>query len=135
MLARQLQGLRRVTLSPLAVRNASQISSNSEGSLSLMQHSPMCPMSSSFSFSAAQLWQIQALRSSSARHPLSVTMTACTEPLVPSLGAALSTLAQVPSDLAIWLSSTMKKRRMKMNKHKLKKRRKMSRMNTKGSRS
>ena len=35
---------------------------------------------------------------------------------------------------AIWLSSTMKKRRMKMNKHKLKKRRKLLRMNTKQSR-
>jgi Mitochondrial domain of unknown function (DUF1713) len=35
---------------------------------------------------------------------------------------------------SIWLSSTMKKRRMKMNKHKLKKRRKALRMNTKASR-
>ena len=36
---------------------------------------------------------------------------------------------------AIWQSSTMKKRRMKMNKHKLKKRKKSLRMNTKISRS
>jgi Mitochondrial domain of unknown function (DUF1713) len=35
---------------------------------------------------------------------------------------------------SIWLSSTVKKRRMKMNKHKLKKRRKALRMNTKASR-
>ena len=35
---------------------------------------------------------------------------------------------------ALWLSSTMKKRAMKMNKHKLKKRRKSLRMNTKKSR-
>lgn len=38
------------------------------------------------------------------------------------------------SDSAIWQSSTMKKRRMKMNKHKLKKRRKDLKMNTKASR-
>lgn len=37
-------------------------------------------------------------------------------------------------NLAIWFSSTMKKRRTKMNKHKLKKRRKLMRMNTKVSR-
>ena len=35
---------------------------------------------------------------------------------------------------SIWLSSTVKKRRMKMNKHKLKKRRKALKMNTKASR-
>ena len=35
---------------------------------------------------------------------------------------------------SIWLSSTMKKRRMKMNKHKLKKRMKDMRANTKVSR-
>ena len=35
---------------------------------------------------------------------------------------------------AIWQSSTKKKRRMKMNKHKLKKRRKLRQMNTKSSR-
>lgn len=34
----------------------------------------------------------------------------------------------------VWLSSTMKKRRTKMNKHKLKKRRKLLRMNSKQSR-
>ena len=36
-------------------------------------------------------------------------------------------------NFALWLSSTMKKRAMKMNKHKLKKRRKALRMNTKKS--
>jgi hypothetical protein len=35
---------------------------------------------------------------------------------------------------SIFLSSTMKKRRTKMNKHKLKKRRKLLKMNTKASR-
>jgi len=35
---------------------------------------------------------------------------------------------------AVWQSSTVKKRAMKMNKHKLKKRRKLLRMNTKQSR-
>jgi len=34
----------------------------------------------------------------------------------------------------LWQSSTVKKRKMKMNKHKLKKRRKLLRMNTKVSR-
>jgi hypothetical protein len=38
------------------------------------------------------------------------------------------------NDQFIRFSSTMKKRRMKMNKHKLKKRRKLLRMNTKASR-
>ena len=38
------------------------------------------------------------------------------------------------SNSAVWQSSTVKKRAMKMNKHKLKKRRKLLRMNTKQSR-
>lgn len=38
------------------------------------------------------------------------------------------------ADSHLWLSSTVKKRRMKMNKHKLKKRRKALKMNTKQSR-
>ena len=46
-------------------------------------------------------------------------------------------IAQTPSSFSLFqrvFSSTMKKRRMKMNKHKLKKRRKALRMNTKASR-
>mmetsp|Transcript_7534 Transcript_7534/g.12663 ORF Transcript_7534/g.12663 Transcript_7534/m.12663 type:complete len:119 (-) Transcript_7534:159-515(-) len=37
-------------------------------------------------------------------------------------------------DNALWLSSTLKKRRSKMNKHKLRKRKKLMRKNTKQSR-
>ena len=47
---------------------------------------------------------------------------------------SLQTEQSVDVNEAIWLSSTVKKRRMKMNKHKLKKRKKSLKMNTKVSR-
>jgi hypothetical protein len=50
-----------------------------------------------------------------------------------SFSSSENELSILHSD-AIWLSSTVKKRRMKMNKHKLKKRKKDLRMNTKVSR-
>ena len=43
-------------------------------------------------------------------------------------------LDNLDDNSGIWYSSTMKKRRIKMNKHKLKKRRKLRRFNTKKSR-
>lgn len=50
---------------------------------------------------------------------------------VEEVGTVTNSALQEPS---IYLSSTRKKRRSKMNKHKLKKRRKLLRMNTKQSR-
>lgn len=54
--------------------------------------------------------------------------------LAESVSLSLTTNENLSTSDAIWLSSTMKKRRMKMNKHKLKKRKKSLKMNTKVSR-
>lgn len=54
--------------------------------------------------------------------------------LAESVSLSLTTNENLSASDAIWLSSTMKKRRMKMNKHKLKKRKKSLKMNTKVSR-
>jgi hypothetical protein len=62
-----------------------------------------------------------------------VTLTGCLC-LMQSLRKVLSGQLEEKSSENLWLSSTMKKRRMKMNKHKLKKRRKKLRYNTKSSR-
>lgn len=48
---------------------------------------------------------------------------------------SITLIEQSESFGSIWQSSTMKKRRMKMNKHKRRKARKLKRMNTKLSRS
>jgi Mitochondrial domain of unknown function (DUF1713) len=54
--------------------------------------------------------------------------------LAESVSLSLTTNDDSSTSDAIWLSSTMKKRRMKMNKHKLKKRKNSLKMNTKVSR-
>jgi branched-subunit amino acid permease len=54
--------------------------------------------------------------------------------LVESVSLSLTTNDNSSASDTIWLSSTIKKRRMKMNKHKLKKRKKSLKMNTKVSR-
>ena len=85
----------------------------------------------------------------SARYPLTDTSTLFTlyvlfslpRTLTDSLTSAVSNNSLVTNqnsdkilENSIYLSSTMKKRRTKMNKHKLKKRRKLLKMNTKASR-
>ena len=70
--------------------------------------------------------------------PLSWT-TAVPWPRLGALTAFLRFLAVVgglsPSEESRWTISTFKRRRTKMNRHKLKKRRKLLRLNTKTSRS
>ena len=70
--------------------------------------------------------------------PLSWT-TAVPWPRLGALTAFLRFLAVVgglsPSEESRWVISTFKRRRTKMNRHKLKKRRKLLRLNTKTSRS
>ena len=62
---------------------------------------------------------------------------AAAAPVTGSASAAAAAAAAASAGIAssaVWLSSTVKKRKMAMNKHKLKKRRKGLRMNTKVSR-
>eukprot|EP01033_Poteriospumella_lacustris_P005790 gene5789-4149_t len=90
--------------------------------------------------SSAAVKLSQPLAVSSSSFSVLLTKTRCASPcLTSSALTAVPRLATATPQTTIFthpirLSSTMKKRRLKMNKHKLKKRRKARRMNTKASR-
>jgi hypothetical protein len=50
---------------------------------------------------------------------------------VPSRNLVAATLEQVTGNLGLWIASTLKKRKTKMNKHKLRKRRRAARKTSK----
>lgn len=108
---------------------------------------PLVPLESPFAALLGRLWIAptpalpssrvqQLLHNSAAWSPALSFQPVCASASAPA-SAASAAIAPAPSAALtahLMLSSTVKKRAMKMNKHKLKKRRKLLRMNTKVSR-